>query len=138
MKDIREIYQALLEGNTLTDKNGGKIILENSVGYDFSRPENFEIYNRHEDLKRAYEEGSKVERFDTYSETWREVTCEPDWKFYFEYCIKGGISLPRWKAHKDLIKAYWEGAKIEYLGEVGVWREVDNPSWRECIKYRVK
>jgi hypothetical protein len=43
MKTIAEIYQALLDGKTLKNKNGGTVDLETSGLLDFSHPEDWEI-----------------------------------------------------------------------------------------------
>lgn len=45
--------------------------------------------------------------------------------------------------HKNLIKAWLDGAKIQYLHTVGVtnvWRDCseNNPEWLEGVKYRIK
>lgn len=41
--------------------------------------------------------------------------------------------------HADLIKAWADGAKIQYQGESGNWRDCTrNPSWDPCVKYRIK
>ena len=44
MKDIREVYQALLDGKTLIHRVGHQADLETSTMYEFSRPEDWEIY----------------------------------------------------------------------------------------------
>jgi hypothetical protein len=44
MKDIKEIYQALIDGETLKHKNGRTTNLNTSECVDFSHPEDWEIY----------------------------------------------------------------------------------------------
>jgi len=40
--------------------------------------------------------------------------------------------------HGKLIEAWANGNDIEYLGALGKWVEVDDPSWSEYIEYRIK
>jgi hypothetical protein len=45
MKDLREIYQALIDGKTLINKQvGGKVTIETSCFSNFSYPDAWEIY----------------------------------------------------------------------------------------------
>jgi len=40
--------------------------------------------------------------------------------------------------HGELIEAWANGCDIEYLGALGKWVEVPDPSWSECDEYRIK
>lgn len=40
--------------------------------------------------------------------------------------------------HAEVIKAWADGAEIEYKDLGGRWREVINPCWNSYTKYRVK
>ena len=44
------------------------------------------------------------------------------------------------KAHKhaEVIKAWAEGADVQYLETTGEWRDTRNPMWGEGMEYRVK
>ena len=48
MKDIREIYQALLDGKTLVNNSGVYLTLENSATVYIEDPEQWSIYNEWE------------------------------------------------------------------------------------------
>jgi hypothetical protein len=55
---------------------------------------------------------------------WRE----PDWISHVQY---------RLHPHNELIQAYRNGAKIEYLTKDG-WAETTHPTWKEDTQYRIK
>lgn len=40
--------------------------------------------------------------------------------------------------HAELIKAWADGAKIQYLSALGVWTDTEPPSWRPDVEFRVK
>lgn len=40
--------------------------------------------------------------------------------------------------HADLIKAWADGAEVEYLSFTKEWIALQNPSWREDSEYRIK
>jgi hypothetical protein len=41
------------------------------------------------------------------------------------------------KWHKE-IKAWADGAEIEYLNLEGNWMEIDDPLWHDACEYRIK
>jgi hypothetical protein len=53
MKDIKEIYQALLDGKTLRHERGYETTLETSGGHNFNNPEKWEIYEPKWEMKPA-------------------------------------------------------------------------------------
>lgn len=40
--------------------------------------------------------------------------------------------------HAELIKAWADGADIEYCTSIGKWIDVKEPSWSDDIDYRIK
>lgn len=43
------------------------------------------------------------------------------------------------RKHADLIKAWADGAEIEYFSEMRQeWSDIETPSWDETTKYRIK
>lgn len=40
--------------------------------------------------------------------------------------------------HAELIKAWADGAEIQFKGYSGQWTDVERPSWREQDEYRLK
>lgn len=40
--------------------------------------------------------------------------------------------------HADLIKAWADGAQIQYYRGVGNWEDIDNPNWLGVGEYRIK
>lgn len=40
--------------------------------------------------------------------------------------------------HAELIKAWADGAEIEYCTSIGLWIYVKEPSWSDDIDYRIK
>jgi hypothetical protein len=53
MKNIKEIYQALLAGKTLKHISGCKMNLETSANHNFSNPEDWKIYEYQWEMKPA-------------------------------------------------------------------------------------
>jgi hypothetical protein len=140
MKNLEELYQALIHKKELVDKTGRKITLKTSGSCNFDNPEDWEIYDKFSDIKRAYEEGARIELYDTQLEVWVETT-DPIWSDNIEYRIKGDITIKRWNKYKNLIKACWDGAIIEYYHkDKKKWMlTLDNePLWRITTKYRIK
>lgn len=40
--------------------------------------------------------------------------------------------------HAELIKAWADGAGIQYKSAAGIWCDFENPIWDKDIKYRIK
>lgn len=40
--------------------------------------------------------------------------------------------------HAELIKAWADGAEIQYQDYRGCWRDTDDPNWNKEIQYRIK
>lgn len=40
--------------------------------------------------------------------------------------------------HAELIKAWADGAEIQYKSAAGIWCDFENPIWDKDIKYRIK
>jgi hypothetical protein len=40
--------------------------------------------------------------------------------------------------HCDVIKAWADGAEIEFKDIFGKWRWIENPEWNGCSEYRIK
>jgi hypothetical protein len=139
MKNIREIYQALLDEKKLINKRGSSTVdISKSAGYTFNKPEDWEIYDNFKDLKRVHEEGARIELYDTQLEVWVETT-DPIWSDNIEYRIKGDITFKEWGKYKDLIKAWWDGAEMEYYNTYSSrWLKEPNPEWTEYTDYRIK
>jgi len=89
------------------------------------------------DMKRVKSEGARIEAYIN-SGRWEEK--EPlAWNLQLErYRILDGISIESWDAHKDVIKAFWEGAEIEWECNDGLWFKSPIPTWGINVKYRVK
>jgi hypothetical protein len=138
MKDIREVLKALSEDKQLRYIPTGSIVdLDNVGSYNFYKPEYWEIYDKFEDLKRAHEEGAKIEYYNTYSSRWRKEL-DPVWYVDTEYRIEGGIPIESWDKWKDLIKEWWNGTTIQYNYN-GKWEDVCNtPTWGLENVYRIK
>lgn len=47
------------------------------------------------------------------------------------------LVVPDARPHAELIKAWADGAKIQYFHN-GDWYDVNNPSWASFIQYRIK
>jgi hypothetical protein len=86
MKNIREIYQALIDNKTLIHKYGCKVNIENLDFPNFSNPENWEIYDKFADLKKAYAEGAIIE-CSKDGKKW-DKAAPPIWDIGFKYRIK--------------------------------------------------
>jgi hypothetical protein len=145
MKSIKEIYQALLDGEKLKNKRiGGITTLETSALVHFDKPEDWEIYDKFAELKfaelkRVQAEGAIIEYETNLSGKWFVKTNNACWDADREYRIKGGITIEQWDAHKDLIKAWWDDAEIEYWSPIPeVWKVPMILSWDVGCKYRIK
>ena len=102
---------------------------------------NLTLYDKFKDLKRAYKEGALIENYCRINNKWRLSQVDALWSDEDEYRIKDGIPIIRWDAHKEFIKAYWDGAKIEFLSSTNVveWRDtINKPMWFPNDTYRVK
>ena len=92
------------------------------------------------DLQKAFNEGALIEYKGAYP--WDEVV--PTWDDDFMYRIKGGISIASWNAHKDVIKAYWNGEDIQMEVMFKGWKDITDKSNGEPLRffagnnYRVK
>jgi len=102
---------------------------------------NLTPYDQFKDLKRVCNEGAIIEYRGGYP--WEETV--PAWYDYFEYRIKGNISIESWDKHKEVIKEFWNGAKIEMSIREGTWCVVGEGrpqylDWdvRDIYRYRVK
>lgn len=42
------------------------------------------------------------------------------------------------RKHSELIKAWADGAEIQFKNDFGCWQEVDLPLWTEDVEYRIK
>ena len=40
--------------------------------------------------------------------------------------------------HAELIKAWADGAKIQYFSGLGYWNDIDYPGWRPTEEYRIR
>ena len=40
--------------------------------------------------------------------------------------------------HAELIKAWADGAKIQYFSGLGCWNDIDYPGWLPTEEYRIK
>ena len=139
MKTIEEIYQALLDGKEVVNKYGDVINLEKSKCVDFSCPEGWRIYDKLGDLKKAFDEGAIIEFYDDLNEEWISINDEPFCGKKCRYRIKDGISIESWEAHKELIKAWWDGAIIEfYWNSDESWATILEPCWDYYSKYHIK
>ena len=72
-----------------------------------------------------------------------EPGCDIDLEGYIEVildanCFELVKSAPVPRPHAELIKAWADGHKIEYLFITGHWREIECPQWKTKIKYRIK
>ena len=128
MKKVNQIYQALLDGETLV-----YITLETSACCNFTNPKEWEIYNKWSNLKKAYKEGAKIQ---VKKNSGWNIDDNPSWEEDKEYRIKGDISIESWNKHKKLIKAWWGGNKIECLS-LGIWYSIVWPSWHLHYRYRI-
>jgi hypothetical protein len=138
MKNIKEIYQALLNGKTLRHKDTKELVdINGSMLYMFNDLNAWEIYDKFEDLKKAHAEGARFEFFDELTGKFKFIA-HPNWQPNKEYRIKDNISLESWNKHKDLIKAWWDGAEIEFKAYNGSWKETDSLYWWADVEYRIK
>ena len=136
MKDIESIYDALLQGKTLVNKKDVFVNLKSRVTTDFSNPEDWEIFDLNYNLKRAYSEGAFIEC--RFMGKWEELLSTPLWQDIHDYRIKGGITIEQWDKWKDIIKAWWEGAEVEYWSVVSKdWEKENNPTWTLMKSYRI-
>ncbi len=87
--------------------------------------------------KQAQKDGAIFEVFN--GDRWDVMTWEPQWDCDIsKYRIKGNISMPSWDAHKEIIKAFWRGKKIEYSSSKKVWYKKSSYSlWKVDLHYRV-
>ena len=96
--------------------------------------------DKFKDLKIAYSEGATIECKLHEFDSW-DRSKNPMFNTEFSYRIKGDISISSWNAHKDIIKQYWEGVKIESkrLGFEGQgFYDTPTPTWTDDYEYRVK
>ena len=42
------------------------------------------------------------------------------------------------RPNADVIKAWADGAKVQYQDTFGVWQDIAQPTWQEYVVYRVK
>jgi hypothetical protein len=90
----------------------------------------------HQDLIDSYQEGQAWQYKGATKNTtfWLDSIddegdwCEPSWLSSVQY---------RLHPHNELIQAYCNGAKIEYLTKDG-WVETTHPTWNEDTQYRIK
>lgn len=97
-------------------------------------------YSYLSDLKRVYKEGARIEMskkgtkhtyYNIYNPKW---DCNPDF-----YRIRGGITIEQWDKHKEAIKAYWDGKKIEIKHPncaENVWNPTNSPKFSLDFDYR--
>jgi len=151
MNTVKECYEALLAGDTLVSEELGaehgvflsdegelvNVKTNEPAYYGFTNPTRWHVFDKFEDLKRAYAECAVIE-FHSEREGWFELTL-PIWRDNNIYRIKDGITIEQWDEHEELIKAYWEGAEIEvkYRPTDG-WSPAQSPQWHVGVEYRIK
>jgi hypothetical protein len=139
MKNIKEVYQALLDGKTLVCIAGDRITLDNSHLYSFSEPEKWKIYDKFTELKRAHSEGAIIECSTQGGINWFAIDPYEGFSDSYEYRIKGNINIKQWDKWKDLIKAWWDGTEIEIFDTFSnKWIDIYEPSWATHCEYRIK
>ena len=68
--------------------------------------------DKFKELKKAFSEGAIIHyKSDTQTVTQLE---DFDGNNVDDFYIKGHISIEKWNKHKEIIKQWWNGAKIEY------------------------
>lgn len=78
-----------------------------------------------------------IERFGLNPDNpnWKQAICSlSDLKAYEDYMN----TAKKPHKHAELIKAWADGAEIEYLGCVGEWYPKSNPLWSDNMTYRIK
>ena len=94
--------------------------------------------DKFKNLKQAFKDGAIMEARGTISVEWLLCTT-PSWYETSEYRIKGDITISKWKVHKEVIKAFWDGSEIQYKDKCGkCWLPATSPTWYTVLKYRVK
>jgi len=89
------------------------------------------------DLKQAFAEGAIIECNLEGEDDW--LIKIPSWLNNYNYRIKDNISIASWNKHKDVIKQFWNGAKVEFTYNGGFPQTVDsNIAWSTDCEYRVK
>jgi len=132
---IKEMFKALGKGKKLIYTPTREIMDANSMPHWLIQaPEKFEVYIELEDLKRVFKEGARIEY---YCVDWIE-TSDPKCDEDVIYRILGGITIEQWDKHKDSIKAFWDGAEIEYKTIDGSWIITYDPGWLTDTEYRSK
>jgi len=124
MKSQAEIFQALLDGKTVKHKIWGrKVSLADKypIKWAFDKPEDWEIYDKWSDLKKAYEEGALIQFKSETNGDWF-TALSLSWNSNIQYRIKDGISIEFWNKWKTLIKAFWEGKTLQYRYD-NDWRD---------------
>jgi len=96
-------------------------------------------YDQFKDLKRVVSEGARIELSSSFLRNWKTLRGQPIWECKLEqYRIKGNISIEQWDKHKEVIKEFWKGTKVEYYECItNEWHKASCPSW-SLLKYRVK
>jgi hypothetical protein len=103
----------------------------------FSCPEMWETNDYWYLLRQAYKDGAIIE-YKPHSETKWKINQDPLWVEGIDYRIKEGITIKQWEAHKDLIKQWWDGAKIQWSNDGDNWYNTQAPSWKEERHFRIK
>ena len=111
-------------------------LLNGKPAHYIQRPNKLTPFDEYKELKKAHSEGTIIEVL-YYGKEWKvwndfELCFSKDSK----YRIKGGISLESWNKHKELIKAWWDGAEIE-IQIHDEWYKAGE-SWNNNSKYRIK
>ena len=95
----------------------------------------------HEAVKKAFKEGALIESKSVSGiDEWKLLTREPSWLPEYLYRIKDGISIAQWSVHNTTIKAYWDGAIIEFSTIMGTKFQptVGPPTWEIGYVYRAE
>jgi hypothetical protein len=87
----------------------------------------------HQDLIDSYQEGQIWQYRHNNKASWLDLSnhsmsWQPDWDENTQY---------RLHPHNEIIQAFNNGAKIEYLTKDG-WTETAHPTWNEDTQYRIK
>ena len=93
--------------------------------------------DKFKELKQAFKEGAIIEcRSDYYNNDW-VIIPKPSWNKIIDYRIKGDITISKWKVHKEVIKAFWDGSEIQYkCGKR--WSLSTTPTWNTTFEYRIE
>ena len=105
----------------------------------------YRILDKFSELKRAHSEGAIIEVKSLLKGEWFEFAGTPRWDVDISfYRIKGGIFIKEWDKHKEVIKAFWNGANIVFRPNKDTpWDETvtvtdTGPNWFDDFEYKVK